>query len=95
MLVNHDWPGDIDELRRVVENAALAAQGDVVTPVELGNISGYSSGRRLFASEKEWILDGLRRNSFHKGRTAEWLGISRKTLYNKVRRYALDLDSSA
>ena len=94
MLVNHDWPGDIDELWRVVENAALAAQGDVVTPVELGNISGYSSGRRLFASEKEWILDGLRRNSFHKGRTAEWLGISRKTLYNKVRRYALDLDSS-
>jgi len=95
MLVNHDWPGDIDELWRVVETAALAAQGDVVTPVELGNLSGHSSGRRLFASEKEWILDGLRRNSFHRGRTAEWLGISRKTLYNKVRRYALDLDSSA
>lgn len=95
MLVNHDWPGDIDELWRVVETAALAAQGDVITPVELGNLSGHSSGRRLFASEKEWILDGLRRNSFHRGRTAEWLGISRKTLYNKVRRYALDLDSSA
>jgi len=94
VLVDHTWPGDIDELRQAVEAAALVAQNDVITPVELGDLRDAAQGRALFTSEKEWILDGLRRNSFHRGRTAEWLGISRKTLYNKVRRFALDLDST-
>ena len=94
MLVDHTWPGDVDELRQVVESAALAAQGDVVTPVELGDLGSPVHGRALFTCERDWILDGLRRNSFHRGRTAEWLGISRKTLYNKVRRYALNLDAA-
>jgi DNA-binding NtrC family response regulator len=42
-----------------------------------------------FESEKAWILDGLKRNRFRRGRTAEHLGVSRKTLYNKMRLYGL------
>ena len=42
-----------------------------------------------FESEKAWILDGLKRNRFRRGRTAEHLGVSRKTLYNKMRQYGL------
>ncbi|MCC5812615.1 MAG: phosphoenolpyruvate hydrolase family protein [Ectothiorhodospiraceae bacterium] len=41
------------------------------------------------ASEKEWILDALRRNRFRRGETARELGLARKTLYNKMRRYGL------
>jgi DNA-binding NtrC family response regulator len=45
--------------------------------------------RNRFDSERAWILDGLKRNRFRRGRTAEHLGISRKTLYNKMRLYGL------
>lgn len=40
--------------------------------------------RKTFASERDWILDGLRRNRFRRGKAAHYLGISRKTLYNKM-----------
>jgi two-component system, NtrC family, response regulator AtoC len=40
-------------------------------------------------SEREWILAALRRNRFRRGDTAAELGIARKTLYNKMRRYEL------
>jgi DNA-binding NtrC family response regulator len=42
-----------------------------------------------FASERDWILDGLRRNRFRRGATAQFLGVSRKTLYNKMSQYNL------
>jgi DNA-binding NtrC family response regulator len=42
-----------------------------------------------FASERDWILDGLRRNRFRRGATAQFLGVSRKTLYNKMCQYNL------
>ncbi|QDY71043.1 phosphoenolpyruvate hydrolase family protein [Qingshengfaniella alkalisoli] len=93
-LVDYDWPGDVDELRRSVENAALAGNSDVITPVELGDLKSPDAGRSLFASEKDWILDGLRRNRFNRSETAVYLGISRKTLYNKIRRYALDREGT-
>lgn len=40
-------------------------------------------------AEKEWIVDALRRNRFRRGKTAEFLGVSRKTLYNKMRLHGL------
>lgn len=42
-----------------------------------------------FSSEREWILDGLRRNRFRRVETAQFLRISRKTLYNKMQQYGL------
>ena len=40
-------------------------------------------------TERDWLLDGLRRNRFRRGDTAAFLGVSRKTLYNKMRREGL------
>jgi predicted TIM-barrel enzyme/transcriptional regulator with AAA-type ATPase domain len=90
LMVDHGWPGDVEELRRTVEAAALSIDGDVITPMELPHLREAKGGDSLFASEKDWILDGLRRNRFKRSETAQYLGISRKTLYNKIRRYALD-----
>ena len=47
---------------------------------------GPPAGPKLEAglSEKQWIIEGLRRNNLHRGKTAKYLGISRKTLYNKI-----------
>jgi DNA-binding NtrC family response regulator len=43
----------------------------------------------VFQSEKEWLLYGLRRNRFRRGLAADYLGLSRKTLYNKMRAHGL------
>jgi len=46
-------------------------------------------GRRRVTSERDIVLDALWRHGFHRGHTAAFLGISRKTLYNKIRRCSL------
>ena len=45
--------------------------------------------------EKEYILGSLQRNGGNKARTAEILGVSEKTLYNKLNRYAAEARGSA
>jgi DNA-binding NtrC family response regulator len=69
----------------------VAAQGPVIGSAELaaaiGARSAAAAGRPM--AEKEWILDGLRRNRFRRGATAAFLGLSRKTLYNKMLRHGL------
>jgi predicted TIM-barrel enzyme/transcriptional regulator with AAA-type ATPase domain len=93
-LADHPWPGDIDELRDRVERAALITEGCVISSIDLDGALSGNRRQALFASEKDWVLDGLRRNRFHRGKTAAWLGISRKTLYNKMRRYLLDREGA-
>ncbi|HYG89169.1 MAG TPA: phosphoenolpyruvate hydrolase family protein [Azospirillum sp.] len=96
-IVAHDWPGNVRELRAVVEQA-LQAGGDVIEAAALPALGGLRPHRPRPAtpgeqdaapSERDWILDGLRRHRFRRGETARYLGISRKTLYNKMRFYSL------
>ena len=101
-LVDHRWPGNLRELTTALECASLASPGDFIGMEHLpplrdaeGSARGQLSALR---SEKEWLLDGLRRNRFRRGCTADYLGISRKTLYNKMRAQGLlpgALDESA
>lgn len=97
LLIAHDWPGNLRELRAVVEQA-LDGSGDVIEAEALPSLDGKRASRpRPDApgdrspkqSERDWILDGLRRHRFRRGETARFLGLSRKTLYNKMRHYGL------
>jgi transcriptional regulator of acetoin/glycerol metabolism len=81
------------ELSSVLECAALSSPGDVIL---LEHLPPFADGEgrtgselSSFRSEKDWLLHGLRRNRFRRGLTAEYLGVSRKTLYNKMRAYGL------
>jgi predicted TIM-barrel enzyme/transcriptional regulator with AAA-type ATPase domain len=96
-LIAHDWPGNLRELRAVVEQA-LHAGGDVIEAADLPSFDGARpsrprppapGGHEPVLSEREWILDGLRRYRFRRAETARYLGLSRKTLYNKMRLYSL------
>ncbi len=91
LLLEYGWPGDIAELQTVIENAALGATGDVISPLQLETLVPVRKAlpASAFASERDWILDGLRRNRFRRGATAQFLGVSRKTLYNKMSQYNL------
>ncbi|SDI93586.1 DNA-binding transcriptional response regulator, NtrC family, contains REC, AAA-type ATPase, and a Fis-type DNA-binding domains [Billgrantia gudaonensis] len=103
VLMQHPWPGNVRELRNVLERAVVMCERDVVTVNDLPlldtcmparNVRGAdaesgSDSAALPENEREWILDALRRNRFRRQATAAELGLARKTLYNKMRRYGL------
>jgi DNA-binding NtrC family response regulator len=98
-LREHDWPGNVRELRNVVERALILGDGRTVRvadlPAEMGRKAGreeirFTLGRPIEEVERDYLLATLRRFGGNRARTAEALGISPKTLYSKLRRYALD-----
>jgi len=100
LLQRHPWPGNIRELRNVVERAMILVDGELIgeehLPPDLRPSPAAGDpglrlplGLPLREVEQEYILASLRRNQGNKARTAERLGISEKTLYNKLRRYAV------
>ena len=91
VLLGHDWPGNTRELAGVLQQALLRAVDGVILASHLAELQ-HPAGperRRGFASEREWILDGLRRNRFRRAEAARFLGLSRKTLYNKMVAFGL------
>ncbi len=85
-LLAHDWPGNGRELAGVLQRAVLQATDGTILAAHLPPLKRDAAPdqRGRFASEREWILDGLRRNRFRRAETARFLGVSRKTLYNKM-----------
>jgi DNA-binding NtrC family response regulator len=104
LLMTHDWPGNVRELEHVLEGAVLLASGDYVDENDLSMYFHRSDrpgaspaqatapaheGGSLEDLEKEHIERVLRQNNFSRTRTADSLGISKKTLYLKIKRYGL------
>jgi two-component system response regulator AtoC len=96
MLVEHEWPGNIRELRNVIERAALIEEGDVITPAALPPLA---AGIVASATRNQWTLDELesryirevlRQTRSNYSRAAKILGINRKTLLEKRKRYGID-----
>ncbi len=98
MLQGYAWPGNIRELRNTVERAMILVDGDVIgeehLPPDMQTSRPEAAmlrvplGIAMDKVEKEYILASLQKNGGNKARTAEVLGISEKTLYNKLNRYA-------
>ncbi len=96
ILKTYHWPGNVRELENVIERAAILTRGDLVTPdvlpIQPRNQPAPLPGNRLIsleAIEREHIEQVLRRTGYHKSRSAEILGISRKTLDRKIVEYSL------
>lgn len=93
VLLGHHWPGNLREFRSVLQGAALAARECSLSAEDLRSLlqphADAAPPRASFSSEREWILDGLRRNRFRRSETAQFLRISRKTLFNKMQRHGL------
>lgn len=62
-------------------------EGPAAAPLQVPSAPGAEGAAPQ--SEREWILEALRRHRFRRGETARALGLARKTLYNKMRRYGL------
>ena len=97
-LTDYAWPGNIRELRNTLERAVILCGVGAIEPEHLpselaagGGESAYLKlpyGLPLREIEKEYILSTLSRLQNNKARTAQALGISEKTLYNKLYRYS-------
>lgn len=93
-LKAYSWPGNIRELRRVVRRATLLAKDDWITT---GEIDLSDKGRQLEEyslnderTERATILKALEATGNDRKAAARLLGISRSTLYLKLRKYRLD-----
>jgi len=99
MLLEHAWPGNGRELRNVIERAVVVCDGDLLAarhlPPELAAHTMAASrdpadppaGTSLDEAEKRLILKTLETTGGNKTRAAEILGISVRTLHNKLHRY--------
>lgn len=83
----YPWPGNLRQLRNVLERSMVIGSGDRLDPAPPADLE--SAPRRLDVVEREEIEKALRHTRGHQGRAAELLGISRKTLWDKRRRYDL------
>ncbi|HEX7832777.1 MAG TPA: sigma-54 dependent transcriptional regulator [Thermoanaerobaculia bacterium] len=96
LLTSHAWPGNIRELRNAVERAVLVEDADRIDASALGIQSGdelVQAGSRaawtLDELESHYIREILRVTRSNFSRAAEILGINRKTLREKRRKYGL------
>jgi DNA-binding NtrC family response regulator len=96
LLVRHDWPGNVRELENTVERLVVLSSGPYLEPGDLafaGTILspvGEASSLSLKDLERDHIIQTLQRFDGHKSETARALGIDRKTLREKLRRYNIE-----
>ena len=96
-LQSYSWPGNIRELRNVIERAALFWEGNAITRDSLrfdtiGSVpTEPEKGLTLAELERQYILKVLDKENGHIEAAAQRLGIPRSTLYHKVKQYRLDL----
>jgi DNA-binding NtrC family response regulator len=106
-LQAHSWPGNIRELRNVVERLLLFAEGGIITadtvhaalPAAAANSGGLglaSAGSGALADrveqfERHVILEEIKRNNHHITNTAKALGLERSHLYKKCQQLGIDL----
>jgi two-component system, NtrC family, response regulator AtoC len=101
LLQRHHWPGNVRELRNVLYTMYLLSPHEIipasVIPREIGQAAsgggtgpwtrGAAAGRSLKEIEKHHILLTLKELDGHKRKAAEVLGVSLKTLYNRLHEY--------
>jgi DNA-binding NtrC family response regulator len=102
LLCAHDWPGNIRELRNTMERASILARGGVIHPQHLPPTLRAQEGRpaavaavlpragtSVHEMERALIVETLAATEGNRTRAAEVLGMSRRALLYKLKRYAI------
>ena len=90
LLEAYDYPGNVRELRNLLERALVQSQSPEIHPADLPQLRVSSPTMTLEERERAYIAEVLDATRGKKGRAAEILGISRKTLLEKRKRYGLE-----
>ncbi len=92
LLERADFPGNVRELRNILERASLLADGDVIEPEQLpAALLGGPRGEpaTLVDAERQALRSALRGQAGSRRELAAQLGVSERTLYRKLRRLGL------
>ena len=92
-LANHSWPGNVRELQHAVEKAVILSDSSILKPSDFA----FSIAPRSFMPhemtleemERKMITDSLRRYNSNISIVSDKLGVTRQTLYNKMKKYDL------
>jgi DNA-binding NtrC family response regulator len=104
LLHDYDYPGNVRELQNIIESATVFCQDGLITPSDLPrvirNVVGrpvrevrIAAGTPLEEVERLCIIETLKHTEGNKRRAAALLGISEKSVYNKLDRYNISVDS--
>lgn len=103
-LMKHSWPGNVRELRNAIERAVMTCTSEVMTTAHLPEFANRTVvaesdiqvdtvqvplGSSIENAERQLIVQTLKFSQNNKTRAAEILGVSLKTLHNKLHRYGL------
>lgn len=98
-LQRYDFPGNVRELKNIIEQVSVLAAGPVIGPADLpvevqpcleaDEAAVRPLGEAVAGAERQCILRGLARCGGNRSQTAALLGISRKNLWEKMRRHGI------
>ena len=100
LLGRHGWPGNVRELRNAMERAAILARGGIIHPSHLpptiGSVTDVpdrsgapAPGGTVQQMERQLIVETLAAHDGNRTHTAKALGLSRRALLYKIKRYAI------
>jgi transcriptional regulator with PAS, ATPase and Fis domain len=106
LLIGFSWPGNIRELKNVLEHASVLVEKDIIEPHHLPEIisrqnSMYITGNlhdnialddRLMIMEKEMILHALKTTGGVQIKAANILGINQRSLWHRIKKHGIDIN---
>jgi DNA-binding NtrC family response regulator len=109
MIIAYNWPGNIRELKNVIESAAVIAENGFIEPAQLpGQITGAFNtdsnqavslpvnlplDERINEIEKSMIIEALRKTGGVQVRATELLGINQRSLWHRIKKHKIDVKS--
>ena len=98
LLLSHHWPGNVRELKNIIQSAVVLCRGNVITPEDIlpSGIFDRSAAppsdeglNPLEAHEKAMLIDALKKSNWVQKDAAKILGISRRVMHYKIRKFNL------
>lgn len=93
LLQSYEFPGNVRELENIIERAFIYCETDVITSkeIDIGKITKKENINKLEELERKLIIEALHKWEGNKTKAAQELGISRRTIHNKIKEYGIEI----